>query len=678
MAAIAALALAYWLELSDPQWATLTVYLLAQPTVGAALGKGLWRTVGTLSGGLLGLVLVALFSQAAELLVAATAMAVGASFYIGAQLRNYASYGALLAGYTMVLVAYEGSTDPVHAWSIAADRTTEILIGIACVTLASTTILPRYAGEALREALARTFHGLARYVASALHLTTPPAVFAELRRRMVAEVVSFDALCSYALFETREMQADQYRLQRTVREFLVVLSVARGLFVRLDQFGETGGQAVLARLRPALEAIAARLEDLGSETAVWRDAPRLRRELAAARTTLNSAVAELEGMAGAAPFDPLANGLLILRRVRKLLHGLVMVVVIEEGSLRSGRALAARRRVQDDPQGRREALLLATRAALAILLLSAVWMATGWSQGFTVVSGGAIMLFFAVKQDNPLAAARTYVVWSCVGIAVAYATMVFVLPQLQGFGALAIVLLLLLLPAGLMAGTPSHAWAGIALGGFTIAEIGTGNLFVPDEAAFVSGAAALILGMLGCLAVIAAIPVTSLARRDRNWRHTIGTVLPAVARGTTAPRQAADAIVGSLADLLPRLALDRAGEDDFFRGTLGAASIAIELGRLDSIRSRAAMPADAAEALGQFLDRFAGALEKLAGSRADRQAHLAAAEALVTEACTDLSGRPLAPGEAARLLLHAGASLRFIADRFYIDRAYLERSFAED
>src|SRR5271170_4655599 len=79
-AAILALALAYWLELSDPQWATLTVYLLAQPTVGGALAKGAWRAVGTVAGGLIGLVLVALFSQAAGLLVGATVLLLGASF----------------------------------------------------------------------------------------------------------------------------------------------------------------------------------------------------------------------------------------------------------------------------------------------------------------------------------------------------------------------------------------------------------------------------------------------------------------------------------------------------------------------------------------------------------------------------------------------------------------------
>ncbi|HEY0302212.1 MAG TPA: FUSC family protein, partial [Rhizomicrobium sp.] len=149
-AAILALALAYWLELSDPQWATLTVFILAQPTVGAALAKGVWRAVGTVAGGVAGLVLVALFSQAAELLVAVTVLLVGASFYAGARLRNYTSYGVLLGGYTMLLIAYEGSSAPLQAWSIAVDRTTEILIGIACATLASVIVLPRYAGDVLR------------------------------------------------------------------------------------------------------------------------------------------------------------------------------------------------------------------------------------------------------------------------------------------------------------------------------------------------------------------------------------------------------------------------------------------------------------------------------------------------------------------------------------------------
>src|SRR5262249_12656444 len=132
------------------------------------------------------------------------------------------------------------------------------------------------------------------------------------------------------------------------------------------------------------------------------------------------------------PFDPLADGLLILNRVRDLLHSLAMVVVTGAASRRNRSTPArTRRHEQREPQGRMEALLVAIRAGLAMLLLGSVWMATGWNEGFTAVSGGAIMLFFGVNQDNPQAGARSYLVWSSVGTLVGYVTIVLVLPHLQ-------------------------------------------------------------------------------------------------------------------------------------------------------------------------------------------------------------------------------------------------------
>jgi uncharacterized membrane protein YccC len=682
-AAILALALAYWLDLSSPQWATLTVYILAQPTVGASLAKGAWRACGTVAGGLTGLVLVALFSQAAELLVAATVLLVGLSFYAGARLRNYVSHGALLAGYTTLLVAYEGSAHPLGAWSIAVDRITEILIGIACGTLASAVILPRYAGDALRQAQANTFSGLAHYVTTALRLSSPSGVFAQLRRRMVREVVSFDALCSSALFEAPEMRVNEGLLRRTVSEFLVALSIARGLFVRLGEFDNEEARAIGQRLRPTLEAIAAQLEPGAADRTPWDDPHRLRREILAARIALRKATVEIQSMAGKAPFDPLAAALLILRRVGDLLHSLSMVVVTGAASLGTqpgNRHTPSRRRPgrRRDPEGQREALLGAIRAGVAVLLLSCLWIATGWNEGFTAVSGGAIMLFFGVNQDDPQAGARSYLVWSIVGILVAYAMIALVLPFLQGFGALSLVLLLVLLPAGLMAGTPSHAWAGIALGAWTVAEIGFGNVFKPDELAYVNNAAALILGMLVSLAAIVTMPVTSRARRWQSWQLAIGTILPGVARGQTVPRRGAGAIVASLAALLPRLALDRERDETFFRGTLSMASLAVELGRLRDVASVPDLPSIVADAIDRFLARFAVALEQLTDSRVDRRACLAEAEALVAGMRAELSAQSLEAGATGRSVLRAAASLRFVADRFEIDRGYLEHDFAED
>lgn len=139
-------------------------------------------------------------------------------------------------------------------------------------------------------------------------------------------------------------------------------------------------------------------------------------------------------------------------------------------------------------------------------------------------------------------------------------------------------------------------------------------------------------------------------------------------------------MVTTLASLLPRLTLDRAGEDDYFRGTLGGASFAIELGRLRSLIADPATPSDLATELEQYLSKLAPALQALGGSRASElQAHIAAIEQITADERTRLAARQLEPGTTlARATLRAGASLRFIADRFVIDRAYYERRFAEN
>lgn len=679
LAAVTALAIAYWLELSDPQWATLTVYLLAQPTAGGAVAKGAWRTVGTVCGAVAGLVIVGLFSQAPELLVAAIALLIGLVFYVGARLRNFASYGALIGGYTMLLIGFEGSTNPLNAWSVALDRTSEILIGIACITAASVIVLPRYAGDVLRASLAGTFSGLARYAAAALRPSTPAARFIERRRLMVGQVVTFDALRSYTVFEAPEMRADDEALRRVTHEFLRVLAIARGLFFRLEDFREEGSDPVLARLNPALAATVATLDRIAAETGTLDDPDRIRNDLLAAAAALDTASAELEAMAGTVPFEPLANALLVTHRAHDVLHHLSLVILSEAASVRPGsHATPAHIAEPAPPPGHREALLLGVRAALVITMVSLFWMATGWSQGFTAMSGAAIMLFFGVNQDNAVRGGRSFMLWAAAGIAIAYAAMMLVLPRIEGFEALALFLMVALLPAGLMAGTPAYAWPGIAFGGFIISELGTSNLFTQDVLGFANGAAAILFGMMGSLVLLGVFPVTSRATRARTWNVIMGRLLPEAARGTRTEDIIVAEILAMLGVLLPRLALDRTEEEDFLRGGLGAASASVELGRLARAGQDPAMPPSAARAVAECLTRFAALFEELPRSGADRAALLAQAEAVVAQTRHALASLMLEPGSpAARAAVRAGASLRFIDDRFGIDRPFLLRTFAD-
>ena len=167
LAGVAALAISYWLALQNPQWSILTAILLAQPTTGAVLAKGAYRVVGTLVGAFWGLFALSLYAEAPVPFVAAMVLWLGLCIYAAARSRNFVSYGFLLAGYSALLVGYEGAAAPMQAWMIALDRSTEIIIGIACTAAASVLVMPRHAGEVLRTSLAATFSGLAHYGAAA-------------------------------------------------------------------------------------------------------------------------------------------------------------------------------------------------------------------------------------------------------------------------------------------------------------------------------------------------------------------------------------------------------------------------------------------------------------------------------------------------------------------------------
>lgn len=689
-AAVMALGAAYWLQLDDPQWAALTVYLLAQPTAGAAVAKGAFRVAGTLLGAAAGLVILALWSQAPLPLVGSLALWLGFCFTQAGLSRNYTSYSFLLAGYTALLVGLEGASAPADAWHLAVDRTAEIILGIVFVTAMSVLVFPVYAGDVLRGQLAVLFGRLCHYGAVALQPVTPITAFAPLRREMVEAVVKFDALRSYTLFEAPEMRASDAGLRRMTREFLRVLAVARGLYLRLDEFAVEGAGPVADRLRPAMADVAALLERLAADPSAFADTRRVRAQLLAARVALNAAGAELEAMAGQVPFLPLANGVLILRRAGDLLHGLSMVMVSQAASLRPTgppalrgvTAAAAPSAVRPPPvmapAQRREARLAGLRAGLLLLAMCGFWAATEWTSGFNAAAGLAVLLFFAVNQDRPGALGLSFLIFAGLGMAAAYGAMVFVLPRIEGFDALALFLMVALFPAGLMAGTPALALAGTAFGAYFVAELGTGNVFRPDEAGFLNAALSTLFGMGAALVLLNLFPVTSRASRRQLWNTTLGTRLPQAARGVRHERAILREIVGALADLLPRLALARPGEDEYLRGTLGAASTALELGRLRRLLGAPELAEETRALVAGFLDRFAAELAGFPEAGAALPERIAAAEALAHATQAGLAGLALPPGtKAAGLNLRAGASLRFIVDRFDIDRAYLRHAFGE-
>jgi hypothetical protein len=75
--ALIALLVAFTFNLDQPQWALLTVFIVAQPQSGLVLAKSFYRIIGTLLGAVVALLLVALFAQERVLFLGALALWIG-------------------------------------------------------------------------------------------------------------------------------------------------------------------------------------------------------------------------------------------------------------------------------------------------------------------------------------------------------------------------------------------------------------------------------------------------------------------------------------------------------------------------------------------------------------------------------------------------------------------------
>lgn len=141
-----ALYISFWLQLDNAYWAGITAALVHQPHLGASLRKVRFYLIGTLVGAAIAVVLAGWFPQDPVAFLVALASVGAASAFASALLRNFASYGAALAGITVAVIAGDtlGATGGLNGevFTLAVARASEICVGIVCsgLLLAATDL----------------------------------------------------------------------------------------------------------------------------------------------------------------------------------------------------------------------------------------------------------------------------------------------------------------------------------------------------------------------------------------------------------------------------------------------------------------------------------------------------------------------------------------------------------
>ena len=438
-----ALYIAFLLQLDNPYWAGASAAAVYQPSLGASLRKAWFRMIGTAVGAVAIVVLTACFVQDRVGFLLGLALWGAVCGLVATLLRNFASYGAALAGITAAIIASDeigavgGANGDVLI--LAVTRASEICIGIICagVVLAGTDF--GGAQHRLAAQLATIASEIAGRLAGTFLLGGPEQSKTRLvRRDLIRRVVALDPVIDEALGESSDLRPHTPVLQAAVGGLFAALSGWRAAAVHLELLGDPGRREagiVLESIPLELRSVPMQGEaaDWTVDPSTWRRACTL---AVRALTTLPADTPSLRLLA-----DRTAEALIGLRRT---LDGLLLLVDPARNIPRS-------RSVWFSIPDPLPAFVNAARIFATVGAVEIFWIATAWPSGAQAIIFAAIaVILFAPKADQAYSTTVSYMTGASLAAALAAIEKFAVLPALTTFVGFSLAIGLVLVPMGML------------------------------------------------------------------------------------------------------------------------------------------------------------------------------------------------------------------------------------
>ncbi|MHC1480989.1 FUSC family protein [Frateuria aurantia] len=460
-AALIGLWLAMRLDLPDPSITLLTVLLVVNPQSGLVLAKSFYRAIGTVVGALATLALYALVPQERVLFLLGLSVWLGLCVAEAQRNRNFAAYAYVLAGYTACLIGLPAVDDPTQVFGRAVSRVSEVMLGILSAGFVSDGLFPKPLREIMLRELDAQYARMLNFCRHALIGDSSDKELDAAFRGFVGDAVTLESRRSSAIFESPELRAHNGTLLRLNWRFM---ESGTGL-QRLHRW-----MAHLYRERAAVAADSQRGTELGivlhrvwvryrelaevlPEQALPDDVHgllQLMQRLAQMHARLPGEVvaqrAELRAVSDAAALDYdicaelLEQLLLELWRYTEaqvqLKGGSVPMLLIPPAQSDEATASHGFRHHHDNLMG----LAAGLRTMLVVLVTAMVWIQTEWDSGITAMIYALMLSGLFAISPQPVAALK--LVWRGFLLAVPVAVLSYsiLLPQMDSFAMLGVVM----------------------------------------------------------------------------------------------------------------------------------------------------------------------------------------------------------------------------------------------
>ncbi|PWJ87345.1 putative membrane protein YccC [Mesorhizobium loti] len=640
-AGLIALLAAYALKLDHPQWAMMTVFIVAQPVAGMVLAKGFYRLLGTLAGGVAAIGITTVFGTNPWVLVTVLAVWIGICTFVSSLLRNPEAYGAALAGYTAMIIGLPAFGQPHLVVNLAVARCAEIVLGIVCAGLTSRLILPKLASDAIISRLKRCILDLATYAGGAFS-GGDPATLSGLHRKLVTDTQTLGEMRAYARLEAPSFAPRAHPVRRTIGQLLSALSAARALHSHAAP-----KNAALIPVRSELQALVGELATKSGaldDTAPW--VARLDAISAKARQMPDASTDQGDDRVGTITRLTIAAD--FAEALKQVLRGLDALRAPATRPVRGSRqpALVVHR---DYPGASRNAV----RAALATLLVAAFWLTTKWSEAAgTVILVAVVSSLFAARPD-PVQVAWGFFKGTLLALPFAFLVGQIAMPALPGFGWFVLFVVPILVPTALGMANPRYVGVATAFAINFLAFLSPHQAMTYDPGPFFAGSASVLVGILLAIGVfILVLPADPWLAANRIVR-AMREDLARLCLHERVPRRSAfeSLAYDRINQLMPLVQNAGRKGDAVLGGGVAAVTVGLEILRLRDASQGHAIPSETALSIANFLRGLAR--ELLFRAPGDPQT------STVTVARQYAAG--IAQRNGAGEMLQIAASLRIIA-----------------
>ncbi|PTQ10878.1 Fusaric acid resistance protein [Sphingomonas oleivorans] len=525
-AAMLALYVSLGLGLDRPYWAMITVYITSQPLAGALRSKALYRLLGTLLGAAASLTLVPALINVPALLSLALAAWLGLCLFVALLDRTPRSYLFMLAGYSAMLIAFPQVEQPQGLFDTAILRVQEIAIGVVSAALVHTIVFPQSVMVVLADRVRGVLADANCWIADSLSGRQHPRIAAE-RRKFAADATEIHLMATHLPFDTANL--------RPRRRLLVALQ---------DQ---------LVRLLPLTTAVEDRLQALGgpdalpepaalllADAAAWAgDADRPNEEAVSLAARAARLVEALEADAAARPEGASWSDLLLMSLFTRLgemigthARARALAAHVDDPGRPADETLAslpesADRQLHRDPG---MALLSAMSAAAGVLVCCAFWIATAWPEGAIAAMFAGVLGSLFAGLDDPTPHQNKFFLMTLLSIPLAAFYLFAVMPHIDGFAMLALVLAPVLLPFGMLLALPAQMMTALPMFIGFLGALAIGPAYAGQFESFLNINFAQAIGVLVALVMTRLVRVVGAAGAARRLVRATDRALIAIAQ----------------------------------------------------------------------------------------------------------------------------------------------------